>query len=108
VVGPAAAAAVTLLLHAQADQPALLRAAAGSGTIDVKELKDALTAMGHTPCDEELFAIVHEVRVWACFIDMPGDRSHNKGRGGRAVAPTDRCRTAPARPRRWTQTTRGR
>jgi hypothetical protein len=33
----------------------------GSGTIDVKEMKTALQSMGHTPSDEELFAIVHEV-----------------------------------------------
>lgn len=33
----------------------------GSGTIDAKEMKTALQSMGHTPSDEELFAIVHEV-----------------------------------------------
>lgn len=36
----------------------------GSGTIDVKELKTALESMGHSPSDEELFAIVHEVCAW--------------------------------------------
>lgn len=39
-----------------------LHAGAGSGTIDVKEMKTALQSMGHSPSDEELFAIVHEVR----------------------------------------------
>jgi hypothetical protein len=35
--------------------------AAGSGTIDVKELKAALGAMNQHPTDEELFVMIHDV-----------------------------------------------
>jgi Ca2+-binding EF-hand superfamily protein len=34
---------------------------AGSGTIDVRELKAALEAMGQHPSDEEIFVMVHDV-----------------------------------------------
>lgn len=55
---------------------------AGSGTIDVKELKAALESMGQHPSDEELFAIIHDVRLvstasykdshmcWAPFVAL--------------------------------------
>eukprot|EP00879_Flechtneria_rotunda_P025052 GHRR01026589.1.p1 GENE.GHRR01026589.1~~GHRR01026589.1.p1 ORF type:complete len:114 (+),score=30.42 GHRR01026589.1:57-398(+) len=33
----------------------------GSGTIDVRELKFALNAMGQYPTDEELFVMIHDV-----------------------------------------------
>uniref|UniRef100_A0A7S0RM74 EF-hand domain-containing protein n=1 Tax=Chlamydomonas leiostraca TaxID=1034604 RepID=A0A7S0RM74_9CHLO len=33
----------------------------GSGTIDVKELKTALTALGQQPTDEELFVMISQV-----------------------------------------------
>ena len=42
---------------------AALHAAAGSGTISVKELQAALTTMGQTPTDEELFVLIHDVRA---------------------------------------------
>lgn len=33
----------------------------GSGTIDIKELKTALTALGQNPSDEELFVMISQV-----------------------------------------------
>lgn len=33
---------------------------AGSGTIDIKELKTALTALGQSPSDEELFVMISQ------------------------------------------------
>ncbi len=36
---------------------------AGSGTIDVKEMKAALEAMGQHPTDEELFVMIHQVSL---------------------------------------------
>jgi hypothetical protein len=38
-----------------------MASAAGSGTIDVKELKAALGAMNQHPTDEELFVMIHDV-----------------------------------------------
>lgn len=35
----------------------------GSGTVDVKELKAALAAMGQHPSDEELFVMIHDVSL---------------------------------------------
>ena len=37
-------------------------APSGSGTIDVKELKSALFAIGQQPTDEEVYLMVAEVR----------------------------------------------
>lgn len=41
----------------------------GSGTVDVKELKAALGAMGQHPSDEELFVMIHDVscRAAGCY-----------------------------------------
>lgn len=66
----------------------------GSGTIDVKEMKTALQSMGHTPSDEELFAIVHEV-------GQLGRTSNSSGR----VAILDSVLHSPYR---WMRITAGR
>jgi hypothetical protein len=39
---------------------------AGSGTIDVKELRTALSALGQSPTDEELFVMISQVCM-ACM-----------------------------------------
>jgi hypothetical protein len=41
---------------------------AGNGTIDVKEMRMAMEALGHHPSDEELYVMIAEVRcctIWA-------------------------------------------
>jgi Ca2+-binding EF-hand superfamily protein len=38
-------------------------ALAGSGTIDVKELRTALAALGQNPTDEELFVMISQVSL---------------------------------------------
>ena len=47
-----------LLTHTAPSPPLL---AAGSGTIDVKELKSALFAIGQHPSDEEVYLMIAEV-----------------------------------------------
>jgi hypothetical protein len=42
--------------------PASFPRLTGSGTIDVKELKAALHALGQNPSDEEVFVMISQVR----------------------------------------------
>ncbi len=43
---------------------------AGSGTIDIKELKTALTALGQSPSDEELFVMVSQASAPAAAFSI--------------------------------------
>lgn len=52
-------------MHNIPNLPTLRTTSAGSGTIDVKELKTALNALGQTPTEEELFVMISQVRCRA-------------------------------------------
>ena len=57
----------TQLIHVLTDLPLPIHP--GNGTIDVKELKVALTALGQSPSEEEVFVMVSQVNI-------AGTRSH--------------------------------